>query len=150
MNVIQIRDKLLELWPGLKHIWPWDRQYGTLTKAQLDKYTEQVRGAEIRFPDGKVVALNAMQNVGDVFDCDDFAAGGEFLTKLYHVLDAGPSALPIPYGQARGMQFRSMPGLHALNTAIVNDSDVYFIDHDDGGRTWSANKEADLLFYVSV
>jgi hypothetical protein len=150
MNVMQIRDKMLELWPGLKHIWPWDRQYGTLTLERLKVITAQVRGAKVVFPDGKEAFFGDLQNVGDVWDCDDFACGGEFLSKLWHVLDAGPNAQPIPYGQARGNQFRAMPGLHALNGAIIDDKDVYFIDHDDGGRTWPANKEADLLFYISV
>ncbi len=157
INMLKVRKILKGLWPNLRHIWPWDRQYSLVTPEVLRGMSDVVRQAKIVFPDGTEIVFGDLQNMGDFWDCDDFACGGEFLTKLWHkigVEKAVGEKVPIAYGQARGSQFRSLAGLHALNICIVVESDgtkgVYFNDHDDGGRIWKADSDGDVLFYVSV
>lgn len=151
MNAFAIRDKLRSMWPGLRHIWPWDKRYLLITPRNLQVMSDKIRKAKIVFPDGTTVVFGDLANLGDFWDCDDFACGAEFLMKLLWKLTAEQKGLkktPIAYGQARGAQFRGMPGLHALNHCMTIDG-VYFNDHDDGGRVWKATKQ-DLLFYVSI
>ncbi len=152
MNMLKIRKKFKKLWPGLRHIWPWDRQYVGLEEENLREMVDKVKKTKIVFPSGKTVIFGDLQNLGDFWDCDDFACGGEFLMKLLHKIQTekvGGERMPIAFGQARGSEFRSLPGLHALNHALV-DGKIYFVDFDDRGRIWEANPEYDNLFYASV
>ena len=152
MNMLKVRRDYKDLWPHLRHIWPWDRQYTTVSPELLQEFSDAVRKIKIVFPDGTEVTFGDLMNLGDFWDCDDFAAGGDFLTKLYYKGRAekeGLPRLPIPYGQARGSMFRTRPGLHALNSCVTTEG-IYFNDHDDRGRIWPAKEDQDSIFYVSV
>ena len=152
MNAIQARNRLKEIWSQLRHIWPWDRQYVELTPEMLQAMSDKIRHAKIVFADDEEIVFGDLYNLGDFWDCDDFACGAEFLMKLLHKIHSekeGSERLPIAYGQARGSQFRGRPGLHALNIALTTDG-VWFNDHDDGGRTWKADSENDSIFYASL
>jgi hypothetical protein len=148
---IELRYQLKEAWPNLRYIWMWDRNYYLITKGQLDKIIEFVLKAKVSFPDYDAVEFDKLYNMGEYFDCDNFAAGGDFLAKLYGKLLAEKGEiprLPIAFGQARGNEFRQIPMLHALNIAVTQEG-IYFIDFDDRGRIWQANKDWDSIFYVS-
>lgn len=152
MNILQVRNRLLSMWPGLRHIWPWDRSYDPIEEDELREVTEIVHQTKITFPDGTEIIFRDLRNIGDVWDCDDFACGAEFLTKLWFKVCAekgGLHIVPKAYGQARGIQFRGIQGPHALNIALGKE-EIYFNDHDAGGRSWKANSENDILFYVSL
>ena len=145
------RKKIKDLWANLRHVWLWDRQYQFITPEQLEEMSKLIRQTKIIFPDGSEVIFGDLQNLGDFWDCDDFAVGAEFLMKLLHkirVEKENGERVPIMYGQARGTQFRGMAGLHALNICITTKG-VRFNDHDDGGRIWKADPNGDSLFYVS-
>ena len=152
MNLIRIKKELKRLWPKLKHIWPWDRDYHTLTPGQLKEYSDIIRQAKIVFPDGTEVTFCELINSGDYWDCDNFSAGADFLVKLWGKLKADEGGIPrkqIAYGRAMGSCFHGRRGLHALNYAVTTRG-IYFNDHDDGGRTWEADSKLDLVFFVSV
>lgn len=152
MNMLRVRNVYKRLYSSMRHIWPWDRQYGKDTLENLQGDSEAIRKVRIIFPDGTAVVFGDLMNLGDFWDCDDFACGAEFLMKLIWKIRIEKEGLPRlarPYGQARGSQFRTMPGLHALNNSILEDEHLYFNDHDDGGRIWKASDQ-DFLFYASL
>jgi len=152
MNLFEVKKKLLELWPKLKDIWVWDRQYYPLTEEELREYSDIVRKTKIVFPDGTEVTFGKLMNSGDYWDCDNFSAGGDFITKLWAKLEAEKGKIPrfpIAYGRAMGSRFRSKKEFHALNFALTVDG-FYFVDHDDGGKTWKGNPEQDSIFFASV
>jgi len=142
MNMLKARDEYRKLWPQLRSFFPWDKQYDPFRPEELIRFAEIVKQARIIYPDGIEVVFGDLTNLGDFWDCDDFACGGEFLTKLRHKCEVEEKMLPrIPksYGQARGYMFILEHGLHALNTAITTEG-IYFQDFDRGGKTWPANK----------
>ena len=141
-SAIQLRRELKEMWPSLRHIWFFDRQYELPSVDQLKALVEVIKTLEV-----SRTTLEALINVGDVWDCDDFSILSTALMRLRWKQEHGD--LPIPYGRAMGSQFRGQPILHSLNICFTQDG-IYFIDFDDGGRTWKADPEHDSIFFVSV
>ena len=152
MNLIRIKKELKRLWPKLKHIWPWDRDYHILTPDQLKEYSDIIRQAKIVFPDGTEVTFCELINSGDYWDCDNFSAGADFLMKLWGKTQSEKGEIPkkpVAYGRAMGTKFNGGHGFHALNYAITTDG-VYFNDHDDGGKIWKADSKKDSVFFAFV
>jgi hypothetical protein len=154
-TALELRYQLKNIWGDLRYIWPWDRRYYLLDLKTLKEIVEIALKTKIYIPApiNKEVTFGELYNVGDLFDCDNFSAGGDFLPKLIGKIIAERGdipRLPLAWGQVRGSQFRQIPMLHALNIAITQEG-VYFIDFDNGeGRIWQANKDWDSIFYVSL
>jgi hypothetical protein len=130
----------------------WDRRYYLPTSSELETLIHRVLYTKIAFPEYQEVEFNKLYNMGEYFDCDNFAAGGDFLVKLVGKIMSEKGdipRLPLAFGQARGNEFRQIPMLHALNIAITQEG-IYFVDFDDRGRIWQANKNWDSIFYVSL
>ena len=152
MNLFEIKKKIRELWPKLKDIWLWDKKYYLLTFNQLEQYSEIARKAKIVFPDGTEVVFGELINSGDYWDCDNFSVGADFLVKLWGKIEAERNKipkLPLVYGKAMGSRFNDKKETHALNWALTND-DLYFNDHDSGGKVWRCNPKTDIIFFLSV
>lgn len=146
----EVRALLKSIWPSLRQIWLWDSKgYKTFSSLQeLRQLVEDVRNTKLVLPSGEEVYFRDLQNVGEQFDCDDLAAGGEFLAKLLWLFRARGSP-PIAFGKSAGDKFQGFTEGHKLDFAIVN-SEIYLVDFDRGGEIWKADSERDSVFFVSM
>jgi hypothetical protein len=142
----QIRAELKEMWPKLRHIWLFDRNYNVPTFEKIEASAKKIGNYKIMMDDHTIV-FNDLYNIGDVWDCDDFSMMASALIRVDWKLKE--NRLPLPFGRAMGNEFRGMPILHSLNICITQEG-VYFIDYDDGGRIWKASPDNDNVFYVSI
>jgi hypothetical protein len=138
----QIRKELKEIWPRLRHIWLFDRNFSIPTVEELKGILEEINNYKVAD-----VGLHDLYNVGDVWDCDDFSMLASAFVRVNWKLKN--NRLPLPFGRAMGNEFRGMPILHSLNICITQEG-IYFVDYDDGGRLWKASPDNDTVFYVSI
>ena len=142
INNRQIRKDLREMWPKLRHIWLFDRNFSIPTVDELKSILEEINNYKVAN-----VGLKDLYNIGDVWDCDDFSVLATAFVRINWKLK--DNKLPIPFGRAMGNEFRGMPILHSLNICITQDG-FYFIDFDDRGRIWKAGPDNDNIFFVSI
>jgi hypothetical protein len=142
INNRAIRKELRGLWPKLRHIWIFDRNFSVPTVDDLKNILVEINNYKV-----DNVSLVDLYNIGDVWDCDDFSLLATAFVRLNWKLKG--NSLPIPFGRVMGNEFRGMAILHSLNICITQDG-PYFIDFDDNQRLWKASAGNDSIFFVSI
>jgi len=149
MTGSEIREKLKKIWKHLRQIWLWDSKgYATIDLDTLKKIVANVKDVRIILPSGEEIRYGDLRNVGEQFDCDDIAIGGEFLAKLIWLYIARGSP-PIAFGSGAGDKFSGFSGGHKLNVSIASNR-IYLVDFGKGGEIWEADPETDSVFFVSM
>jgi len=153
LSAIEVKDKLVELWPRLERnnaFKPWDRRFYLPTVEEMHSRIEAIKSIEICISvesSDQFIKILDLYNIGEVWDCDDFAHLSYTLNRLIGKQD--DKGAPEAYGVVQGFRFRGMNMLHALNLVMTQEG-IYFIDWSDNARTWKADPENDDIFYVSM
>ena len=119
----EVRQRLKGIWPNLKNIWLFDKQYELPTKDQIEDFIDG------HYFDAPVHA-----------DCDDYA-----LQLHAYVKRKRPQWA---FGEATGKKIRDIKAVHSLNIAIT-ETKVYLIEPQLEGL-WLADSKLDDIFFVKM
>lgn len=140
----QLRGDLKEIWPRLRHVWFFDREYWV---PDLDE-------VKILIAEARPKIEPYVQFRGEFGDCDDHSLFliGEIRKQIIEMAIAGEfpaeQLKPRPIGRAMGMKFRGKGPAHSLGMSMTRGGVYFFEGHED--RIWKGNSENDWPFFTSA
>lgn len=130
MNSDELKRNIHKIFPKLKDIWIFDRDFIVPTLIDLDKYLQITRTEQEDFIDGKQ-------------ECDDFAL---FLHADMKRALRKDNIFNWPFGQVFGTRFNGVDRKHNANICYTQ-SGLYLIEPQTDER-WLASKNDNILFMV--